>query len=163
MAAIDLRSRSISLSALISAPATILKCVANLQGHLDAALRSSSAAIEAADILRRVDVRLPHGKTLEGDLGWDVFALQYHVDEGPLGAVLSPDTMAGDWKLDLLTCKLGKQNAGAPCIPQTARTRCPCRRLPANLPPVVDHQACGGRAGAVLEHHQQHAARSQHD
>ncbi|EFN52184.1 hypothetical protein CHLNCDRAFT_139395 [Chlorella variabilis] len=55
----------------------------------------SQYILQAADILRRVDVRLPHGKTLEGDLGWDVFALQYHVDEGPLGAVLSPDTMAG--------------------------------------------------------------------
>lgn len=67
-----------------------------LQGHLDAALRSSSAAGDDPDVLRRVDVRLPHGKTLEGDQGWDVFSLQYHVD-GPLGAVLSPDAMAGGW------------------------------------------------------------------
>jgi len=66
----------------------------NLQGHLDAALRSSSAASEDHDILQRVDVRLPLGKPLEGDLGWDVFSLRYHVD-GPLGVVLSPDTMAG--------------------------------------------------------------------
>lgn len=29
------------------------------------------------------------------DRGWDVFSLQYHVD-GPLGAVLSPDAMAGE-------------------------------------------------------------------
>lgn len=64
------------------------------QGHLDAALRSSSAAGEDPDILRRVDVRLPPGKALEGDTGWDVFSLQYAVD-GPLGAVLSPDAMAG--------------------------------------------------------------------
>ena len=41
-----------------------------------------------------MDVRLPAGKSLEGDLGWDVFSLQYHV-EGPLAAVLSPDAMAG--------------------------------------------------------------------
>lgn len=65
-----------------------------LQGHLDAALRSLSAAADEADVLQRVDVRLPPGKPLEGDLGWDVFSLQYHID-GPLGAVLSPDAMAG--------------------------------------------------------------------
>lgn len=45
-------------------------------------------------MLRRVDVRLPHTKALEGDRGWDVFTLQYLVD-GPLGAVLSPDAMQG--------------------------------------------------------------------
>ncbi|KAL4856634.1 Gamma-tubulin complex component 3 [Chlorella vulgaris] len=65
-----------------------------LQGHLDAALRSSSAANEDADVLRRVDVRLPPGKVLEGDLGWDIFSLQYLVD-GPMRAVLSPDAMSG--------------------------------------------------------------------
>lgn len=64
------------------------------QGHLDAALRASSAAGEDPELLRRVDVRLPPGKALEGDRGWDVFSLQYIVD-GPLGAVLSPDAMAG--------------------------------------------------------------------
>lgn len=41
-----------------------------------------------------MDVRLPPGKVLEGDRGWDVFSLQYHVD-GPLGAVLSPEVMQG--------------------------------------------------------------------
>lgn len=65
-----------------------------MQGHLDAALRSSSAANEDADVLRRVDVRLPPGKVLEGDLGWDIFSLQYLVD-GPMRAVLSPDAMSG--------------------------------------------------------------------
>ncbi|KAL4446262.1 hypothetical protein ABPG77_003069 [Micractinium sp. CCAP 211/92] len=62
-----------------------------LQGHLDAALRSCAAG-EDPEVLRRVDVRLPPGKVLEGDRGWDVFSLQYHVD-GPLGAVLSPEAM----------------------------------------------------------------------
>lgn len=64
-----------------------------LQGHLDAALRSCAAG-EDPEVLRRVDVRLPPGKVLEGDRGWDVFSLQYHVD-GPLGAVLSPEAMQG--------------------------------------------------------------------
>ena len=72
---------------------------AGLQGHLDAALRSSSAAGEDPELLRRVDVRLPPSKPLEGDLGWDVFSLQYHLD-GPLGAVLSPDAMAGRSRLN---------------------------------------------------------------
>jgi hypothetical protein len=66
------------------------------QGHLDAALRAAAAS-EDPDVLRRVDVRLPPGKALEGDQGWDVFSLQYHVD-GPLGAVLSPDAMAGVYR-----------------------------------------------------------------
>lgn len=134
-----------------------------MQGHLDAALRSSSAAGEDPDVLRRVDVRMPptselagstlatvqsstptcspgatcaglpasrtaaaahklsgcalrrmpcllhsahvssHGHLLIADKfgkdnmerGWEVFSLQYHVD-GPLGAVLSPDAMAGE-------------------------------------------------------------------
>lgn len=47
-----------------------------LQGHLDAALRASSVAGEDPGLLRRVDVRLPPGKALEGDTGWDVFSLQ---------------------------------------------------------------------------------------
>ncbi len=69
-------------------------CV-RLQGYLESALRSSSAAVEMADIVCRVDARLP-SKPMEGDLGWDVFALQYRVDEASLGAVLSPDAMSGD-------------------------------------------------------------------
>ena len=59
-------------------PAAAARCAsrAPLQGHLDAALRASSVAGEDPGLLRRVDVRLPPGKALEGDTGWDVFSLQ---------------------------------------------------------------------------------------
>ena len=50
--------------------------------------------MHGAGLVTLSSVRLPAGKSLEGDLGWDVFSLQYHV-EGPLAAVLSPDAMAG--------------------------------------------------------------------
>ncbi|GAB4814758.1 hypothetical protein N2152v2_001804 [Parachlorella kessleri] len=61
-----------------------------LQGHLDTALRSSSAAGDDPDMLRRVDVRLQ--RTMDGDRGWDTFSLQYHLD-GPMAAVFSQDNM----------------------------------------------------------------------
>lgn len=64
-----------------------------LQGHLDAALRACAAAAENPDALKRVEVKLQ--RNIEGDQGWDVFALHYLV-EGPLAVVLSPEAMAGE-------------------------------------------------------------------
>ena len=62
--------------------------------------------------------------------GWEVFSLQYHVD-GPLGAVLSPDAMAGkpsEWCLPQLGAATGSWHKGHPAI-------CMCR--PARmLPPL---------------------------
>lgn len=63
-----------------------------LQGHLDAALRSSGgAAADGDSILGRIDVSLARG--LEGDSGWDVFSLKYRVN-GPISAVLNQNAMA---------------------------------------------------------------------
>lgn len=149
-----------------------------LQGYLDAALRSSSAASEDADILRRVDVRLP-SKPLEGDLGWDTFTLQYQVD-GPLGAVLSPDAMAGGparfrARLRTTACVIvlwparglhASADLASGCLQPYARVSqtnvTPWCRLPLHLPAAVGHQARGGGAGAVLGHHQRHAPPAQH-
>lgn len=64
-----------------------------MQGHLDAALRATSAATDDPDILKRVDVRLQ--RTMDGDRGWDVFSLQYHI-KGPMAAVFSHDNMSGE-------------------------------------------------------------------
>lgn len=69
-----------------------LCCWLVVQGHLDTALRSSSAAAEDPDLLKRVDVRLQ--RTMDGDRGWDIFSLQYHID-GPMAAVFSQDNMTG--------------------------------------------------------------------
>lgn len=63
-----------------------------LQGHLDVALRSSSASGDDPDLLQRVDVRLQ--RVMDGDRGWDTFSLQYHID-GPMAAVFSQDNMTG--------------------------------------------------------------------
>ncbi|KFM28409.1 Gamma-tubulin complex component 3 [Auxenochlorella protothecoides] len=62
-----------------------------LQGHLDAALRASTASSQDTDVADRLTVRL--ARALEGDSGWDVFSLQYAVD-GALAAVLAPSAMA---------------------------------------------------------------------
>lgn len=61
------------------------------QGHLDAALRASTASSQDTDVADRLTVRL--ARALEGDSGWDVFSLQYAVD-GALAAVLAPSAMA---------------------------------------------------------------------
>lgn len=47
-------------------------------------MAASNAQYEEPDILERLDVRLL--EISPGDLGWDVFSLDYHVD-GPIGTV----------------------------------------------------------------------------
>lgn len=51
---------------------------------LETAIAASNAQFEEPDILKRLDVRLL--EISPGDLGWDVFSLDYHVD-GPIGTV----------------------------------------------------------------------------
>ncbi|MPC17584.1 Gamma-tubulin complex component 3 [Portunus trituberculatus] len=54
----------------------------NLSSLLETAVVASNAQYEEPDILKRLDVRLL--EISPGDLGWDVFSLDYHVD-GPIG------------------------------------------------------------------------------
>ncbi|KAH7105471.1 gamma-tubulin complex, DGRIP91/SPC98 component [Auriculariales sp. MPI-PUGE-AT-0066] len=62
----------------------------NLTATLEAAIRSSNAAHQPADVLRRLDARmLPYS---HGELGWDVFTLEYKVD-APLDTIIDPDAM----------------------------------------------------------------------
>ena len=77
-----------------SHPPTTTPTPTALQGHLDSALRGCCRGGEDGEAQRRLDVRL--ARAMEGDRGWDVFALSYRV-EGPLAAVLSPEAMAGGW------------------------------------------------------------------
>lgn len=56
----------------------------NLSSLLETAVAASNAQYEEPDILKRLDVRLL--EISPGDLGWDVFSLDYHVD-GPIGTV----------------------------------------------------------------------------
>lgn len=62
----------------------------NLTATLEAAVRASNAAQAPVDVLRRLDVRmLPY---THGELGWDVFTLEYKVD-APLDTIVNPDAM----------------------------------------------------------------------
>jgi gamma-tubulin complex component 3 len=56
----------------------------NLSGVLESAIRATNAQFEDEDILKRLDVRFL--ELSPGDIGWDVFTLDYHVD-GPIGTV----------------------------------------------------------------------------
>ncbi|EIW76095.1 gamma-tubulin complex DGRIP91 SPC98 component [Coniophora puteana RWD-64-598 SS2] len=71
----------------------------NLTATLESALRSTSAADDAGgagEVLRRLDVRvLPYG---QGEVGWDVFTLEYKVD-APADTVLDPESMGAYLKL----------------------------------------------------------------
>ena len=67
----------------LSKPATSLY-LHNLTGVLESAIRATNAQFEDQDILNRLDVKLL--EVSQGDKGWDVFSLHYHVD-GPIETV----------------------------------------------------------------------------
>ena len=54
----------------------------NLAGILESAIRATNTQFEDPDILERLDVRLLDVQP--GDIGWDVFSLDYKV-QGPIG------------------------------------------------------------------------------
>ncbi len=60
--------------------------VHNLSGILETAVRATNAQYDDADIIARLDVRLL--EVSPGDIGWDVFSLDYKVD-GPIRTVRS--------------------------------------------------------------------------
>ncbi|KAF6035402.1 TUBGCP3 [Bugula neritina] len=62
----------------------------NLNGILETAIRSTNAQFEDKDILSRLDVRLL--EISPGDLGWDVFSLDYRT-RGPISTVFTSDTV----------------------------------------------------------------------
>ena len=64
---------------------------------LNDATRSSSARHDSQDILRRLDV-LMQGALQHGEIGWDVFTLEYRVDP-PVNTIIDPDSMTNYMKL----------------------------------------------------------------
>jgi len=62
----------------------------NLTGSLEAAIRASNAQYDDSNILKHLDVRLLSPS--EGDVGWDVFTLDYHVTQ-PLNTIITSSAM----------------------------------------------------------------------
>ncbi|KLO19761.1 gamma-tubulin complex DGRIP91/SPC98 component [Schizopora paradoxa] len=62
----------------------------NLTATLETAIRSSNAQNDPPDVLRRLDARMEEYS--HGEIGWDVFRLEYKVD-APIDTVLDSDTM----------------------------------------------------------------------
>lgn len=62
----------------------------NLTATLEAAIRSSNARFDPPDVIRRLDARMLEYS--HGEIGWDVFTLEYKVDS-PIDTVVDPDSM----------------------------------------------------------------------
>jgi gamma-tubulin complex component 3 len=62
----------------------------NIVSILESAVRASNAQHHDSEFINRLDVRLAPGEP--GDIGWDVFSLEYRVDK-PLNTIFTPDNM----------------------------------------------------------------------
>ena len=60
----------------------------NLTANLETAIRSSNLQQDPVEILRRLDARMLEYS--RGEIGWDVFTLEYKVDP-PIDTVLNQD------------------------------------------------------------------------
>ncbi|KAL1660284.1 gamma-tubulin complex DGRIP91/SPC98 component [Schizophyllum commune] len=60
----------------------------NLTATLETAIRTSNAQNDPPDVLRRLDARMLEYS--HGEIGWDVFTLEYKVD-APIDTVIDPD------------------------------------------------------------------------
>lgn len=67
-----------------------------LTATLESAIRSSSAQHDPTDVLRRLDARMLEYS--HGEIGWDVFTLEYKVDS-PIDTVLDSEAMEKYLKL----------------------------------------------------------------
>ncbi|XP_006460300.1 hypothetical protein AGABI2DRAFT_203257 [Agaricus bisporus var. bisporus H97] len=68
----------------------------NLTATLESAIRSSSAQHDSSDVLRRLDARMLEYS--HGEIGWDVFILEYKVDS-PIDTVLDSESIEKYLKL----------------------------------------------------------------
>jgi hypothetical protein len=76
-----------------------------LESHLEAAVRSSNAALEEEDLLNRLTVKILAPGS--GDIGWDVFALSYIIQpSSPLAAVLSTAVMTSVSRISYFIWKI---------------------------------------------------------
>ncbi|KAI9189378.1 Microtubule-nucleating Tub4p (gamma-tubulin) complex component [Blastocladiella emersonii ATCC 22665] len=78
-----------TLDPTLSKPASMLQRH-TLTSGLELAIRSSSAQYEDKDILNRLDTRTWNPSA--GDIGWDVFSLDYHLD-APLNTVITRESL----------------------------------------------------------------------
>eukprot|EP01135_Chromosphaera_perkinsii_P008737 Nk52_evm70s1444 gene=Nk52_evmTU70s1444 len=62
----------------------------NLSSALESAIRATNAQYDDPDVLKRLDVRLL--EMSQGDFGWDVFSLDYHMNP-PLNTLFSSEPM----------------------------------------------------------------------
>jgi gamma-tubulin complex component 3 len=75
-----------SLSSNLDRPANTLYRH-NLTAQLEHAIRGSNAQFDSPDVLRRLDARMLD--LSHGDIGWDVFTLEYKID-APVDVVVTP-------------------------------------------------------------------------
>ena len=68
----------------------------NLTATLESAIRSSNAQNDPPDVLRRLDARMLEYS--HGEIGWDVFTLEYKVDS-PIDTVIDSEAMVKYLKL----------------------------------------------------------------
>ena len=68
----------------------------NLTATLETAIRQSSAQYDPPDVVRRLDARMLEYS--HGEIGWDVFTLEYKVD-APIDTVLDSEAMIKYLKL----------------------------------------------------------------
>lgn len=74
-----------------------------LLGILETAVRASNAYYFDAEFLDRLDVRLLEASP--GDTGWDIFSLDYKVDN-PINTIITPEVIVGYLKVFNLLWKL---------------------------------------------------------
>ncbi|EPT03667.1 hypothetical protein FOMPIDRAFT_1028525 [Fomitopsis schrenkii] len=84
-----------ALSSSLSKPANTLYRH-NLTATLESAIRSSNAQNDSPDVLRRLDARMLEYS--HGEIGWDVFTLEYKVDS-PIDTVIDSEAMVKYLKL----------------------------------------------------------------
>ncbi|KAF8639856.1 hypothetical protein AX17_001111 [Amanita inopinata Kibby_2008] len=84
----------------------------NLTATLETAVRSSNAQNDSPDVLRRLDARMLEYS--HGEIGWDVFTLEYKVD-APIDTVLDSISMEKYlkifkhlWQMKRIECVLNK-------------------------------------------------------
>jgi gamma-tubulin complex component 3 len=76
-----------SLGPTLSKPANTLSRHI-LTATLESAVRATSASQDSPDVLRRLDARMLEYS--HGELGWEVFTLEYRLD-APVDAIVDPD------------------------------------------------------------------------
>tara|TARA_B110000208_G_scaffold74351_1_gene95564 strand:- start:707 stop:1087 length:381 start_codon:yes stop_codon:yes gene_type:complete len=70
----------------------------SLTSALETAIRSSNAKFEPESVKSRLDVRLLDAH--DGECGWDIFSLEYHIKNSPIEVMLYARDKRGDNKCE---------------------------------------------------------------